>query len=38
MGIAAMRMLPVASLVVYGIVAALFLAVAVWLKAIDMSL
>ncbi|MGE5700650.1 MAG: glycosyltransferase family 4 protein [Deltaproteobacteria bacterium] len=38
MGLAAMRMLPVASLVVYGIVAALFLAVAVWLKAIDMSL
>jgi UDP-GlcNAc:undecaprenyl-phosphate GlcNAc-1-phosphate transferase len=37
-GIAAMHFPPAASLALYGSVAATFLAVAIWLKAIDMSL
>jgi UDP-GlcNAc:undecaprenyl-phosphate GlcNAc-1-phosphate transferase len=37
-GIAAMHFPPLASLVGYGMVAAMFLVAAVWLKAIDMSL
>jgi UDP-GlcNAc:undecaprenyl-phosphate GlcNAc-1-phosphate transferase len=37
-GLVAMRLLPVASLVAYGIVVAMFFTVAVWLKAIDMGL
>jgi UDP-GlcNAc:undecaprenyl-phosphate GlcNAc-1-phosphate transferase len=37
-GIAAMHFRPVASLFWYGSVAAMFLVVAIWLKAIDMSL
>jgi UDP-GlcNAc:undecaprenyl-phosphate GlcNAc-1-phosphate transferase len=37
-GIAAMHFRPAASLVGYGIVASMFLVVAVWLKAVDMSL